>query len=114
MFVVGDGAMGPLRYSELGHRLELIPQTDPARLQPGESFELQLLYDREPLYGAKVIAYSEKAPANTVQSTTDEIGLARLRLQQPGNWIIRVVHVAGRQQMSSTLAFSLSQPGTGE
>jgi hypothetical protein len=118
--MVGDGALGPLRYSELGQRLEIIPQTDPALYQVGGVFELQLLIDREPLYGARVVAFPEHAPESGAQTTkTDEIGLARLRLGQPGRWIIKVVHeqecldcdAVADEQLISTLVLSLNQTG---
>ncbi len=78
--VVGEPDSGdPLRWSELGQTLEIVPQSDPVTLaRRGGTLEVQVLFDREPLAGTKVTAVPEAAPADGVRSaTTDEIGIVR-------------------------------------
>ena len=93
--VVGAAPEGdPLRWSELGQTLEIIPQTDPAILaRAGGTLEVQILFDREPLAGARVTAIPEAdSEAGPRSKITDEIGVVRFRLDRPGRWMIRVAH----------------------
>jgi hypothetical protein len=93
--VVGAAAEGdPLRWSELGQTLEIVPQSDPAILaRAGGTLEVQILFDREPLAGARVTAIPEVDSAAGARSKiTDEIGVVRFRLDRPGRWMVRVAH----------------------
>lgn len=93
--VVGEPDEGdPLRWSEVGQTLEIVPQSDPVTLaRRGGTLEVQVLFDREPLAGTKVTAVPEAAPAAGVRSaTTDEIGIVRFRLDRPGRWLVLVAH----------------------
>lgn len=82
---VNPGA--PLRYSELGQRLELVPQTDPVLLRREErKLEIQLLYEREPL--ADTVVTASRIGGGALTGKTDEIGLARFQLPTPGFWIV--------------------------
>jgi len=93
--VIGAASPGePLRWSEVGQRLELVPQSDPVELlAAGGELVLQALFEREPLAGVRVVAIPEAAPQEGARSAvTDEIGLARLRLDRPGWWLVRVRH----------------------
>lgn len=105
--VVGNApADDPLRYSEVGHRLEIIPQSDPVTLRKGAELELQVLFEREPLAGARVTALPEAAPREGLEAAiTDEIGLARLKLTRAGRWMVRVRHRPGGG--SGTIAATL-------
>jgi hypothetical protein len=95
VIVVGEPAAGdPLRWSELGQRLELVPQSDPVELLAGaNTLDIQVLFEREPLAGARVVAFPAAAPREGLRAAiTDEIGLVRLRLDHPGWWLVRVRH----------------------
>jgi len=102
----------PLRYSELGQRLEIVPQSDPVALaKGGRNLQLQILFDREPLAGVTVIARSQAAPGTALRAVTDEIGLLALPLDQGGPWMIRVTHAqrdarGAKERFSSTLALN--------
>ena len=57
--------------SELGQRLEIVPATDPvALLESGGTLEVQILFRREPLAGATVVAVADSlqrvAPASAL------------------------------------------------
>ena len=97
LVVVGKPEAGsPLRWSELGQRLEIVPQTDPVLLlERGGRLELQILFEREPLAGVRVHALPGSAPqGGGKRARTDEIGLTRFSLDRPGPWLIRVEHRA--------------------
>ncbi len=103
--VVGDRVpAGQLHFSEVGHRLEIVPQTDPIDLVAGGgSVEVQILFDREPLAGVTVSALpragGKQKPATT---RTDEIGLARLQIDRPGGWVVQVEHRTRCKNCGST------------
>jgi hypothetical protein len=109
--VVGSAPVDdPLRYSEVGHRLEIVPQSDPVILSRGAELEVQVLFEREPLAGARVTALPEAAPKDgLVAAITDEIGLARLKLTRSGRWMVRVRHRSGGESggPSGTIAATL-------
>jgi len=94
LVVVGDAApANPLRWSELGQRLEIVPQSDPVQLlRSGGQLEVQVLWEREPLVGVSVEALLRGGPRSGLKAVTDEIGVARFDLTMPGSWIIRVEH----------------------
>lgn len=106
VIIVGKAEPGdPLRWSEVGHRLEIVPQTDPVLLaHRGGDLEVQVLLEREPLAGVRVRAHPAAAPANgTRRAVTDEIGLATLKLDRPGPWMVRVEQ---RNGLSATLVLA--------
>jgi uncharacterized GH25 family protein len=117
LVVVGAAkAEDPVRYSEFGQRLEIVPQSDPAHLlRHGGSLEIQVLFEREPLAGARVVAIPQTSPQEGLEAAiTDEIGLATLKLGRPGWWMVRVRHrprgegaqTVERTQLSSTLVLA--------
>jgi hypothetical protein len=120
LVVVGaPGAGDPLRWSELGQRLELVPQSDPVELLAGASvLEVQVLFEREPLAGVRVAAVPASAPREGARSAvTDEIGLVTLTLDRPGWWLVRVAHrprggesrTAGGRELTATLMLAAGE-----
>ena len=98
LVIVGDAAASsPLRWSELGQRLEIVPQSDPVQLiRGGGELEVQVLWEREPLAGVSVEAVLRDGARQAAQvATTDEIGVVRFDLQRRGFWVICVEHDAG-------------------
>jgi len=113
LVVVGDAApANPLRWSELGQRLEIVPQSDPVQLlRGGGELEVQVLWEREPLAGVAVEALLRGgSPEATLTAITDEIGVVRFDLQEQGFWVIRVEFDAdsddGPVLASATLALT--------
>jgi len=95
LVVVGETAAGEKIWrSELGQRLEIVPQSDPALLvEQGGKFEVQILLDREPLPGATVAAAAEAAPAESYKrAMTDRLGHVSFDLDRPGRWLIHLAH----------------------
>jgi len=104
--VVGDAEPGhPLRFSETGQRLEIVPQTDPVELaRKGGTLEVQVLYEREPLAGIRLLALPKNAAADEhIVAITDEIGLARFELARPGLWLIEMAYKHEGARSRSTL-----------
>ncbi len=95
LLVVGEAAAGEKIWrSELGQRLEIVPQTDPVLLvEQGGKFEVQILLDREPLAGATVAAAAESAPAESYKrAMTGTLGHVSFDLDRPGRWLIHLAH----------------------
>lgn len=88
MLRVGDGSTGHDR--ALGLELELIPEKDPYSLEPGEALPLRLLYRGEPLDGALVVAMA--SPEARVAARTSG-GRVSLKLDRPGLWLVKAVHM---------------------
>jgi len=111
--VVGDAKPGhPLRYSELGQRLEIVPQTDPVLLaRNGGRLEIQVLYEREPLAGIGVLAWPKDEPAEgMVRAVTDEIGVATVDLNRGGIWLIQASYKTPETRSRSTLLLEAGRP----
>jgi hypothetical protein len=84
--------------SELGQRLEIVPETDPVALaRRGGSLEIQVLFDREPLAGAIVVAVAERAATESHRrEVTDMLGRTRFELDRPGRWLLYLAHRSPR------------------
>ncbi|MHC4831521.1 MAG: DUF4198 domain-containing protein [Planctomycetota bacterium] len=111
--VVGEAKPGhPLRYSELGQRLEIVPQTDPVLLaRDGGRLEVQVLYEREPLAGIRVIAMPRDEPVDGMQrAVTDEIGVTSLDLDRAGSWLIQVSYKGSETRSRATLILEAGRP----
>ena len=111
--VVGAAKPGhPLRYSELGQRLEIVPQTDPVLLaQEGGRLEVQVLYEREPLAGIGVLAMPKHdSVANAISKVTDEIGVTSFDLTRGGAWLIQVGYKTPEARSRATLVLQAGQP----
>ncbi len=82
----------------VGHELEIIPRRNPARLKRTDELTVQVLFRGKPLANARVAA----APAGMLKAgshhfpaaaRTDSSGLARLRLDRHGPWLVRMIHM---------------------
>jgi len=77
----------------LGYKIEIVPQRNPAALKPGQSLPLLVLYMGKPLKDVAVYAVYEGYKATKkgiypVNTKTDVNGIARLRLDRLGQWLI--------------------------
>jgi uncharacterized GH25 family protein len=111
--IVQVGRGGARAFSRaIGHALELVPATDPARLRVGDTLAVRLLYRGQPLAGAHLHAgaappgvtaatqQSEGTPADgsrerkDTSAVTGADGVARVPLAEPGLWNVRTLHAA--------------------
>jgi uncharacterized GH25 family protein len=90
---VGNGG-GSVFSKEIGHTLEIIPLSDPVNMGQGDYMQIQALYKGEPLSTEIYATYAgfstEGAWAYT--SKTDKTGKGRIRIVEPGVWIIKISH----------------------
>lgn len=90
---VGDG-LGKLDL-KVGHPLEIIPLTNPAELKAGDYLEVQVLWHGKP-YNDRIFAtymgFSTEKDVFAYTSKTDRQGMGRIRILQPGIWLIKAEH----------------------
>lgn len=92
---VGTGGPGFDRV--VGHRLELVPRTDPWRLRPGAELQLEARFENRPLPGATVVLYADATSTTTTKHVSDAAGLIRVPVSRTGLHIFSVEHsVASR------------------
>ena len=80
----------------IGQRLEILLENDPGRIEPNGKLAVKVLFEGNPLAGAKVFACrraGEDRPSYVVSAVTSAKGLAEFKLDQPGLWLVRTVHM---------------------
>jgi uncharacterized GH25 family protein len=77
----------------LGLRLELVPEANPYTLPGGGVLPARLLYEGKPLPGALVVAFTKDRPAAKVAARSDAQGRVALKLDRPGTWLVKAVHM---------------------
>lgn len=81
----------------LGHDLELVPLTDPAKARPGEALKVKVLFRGKPLAGAEVErgdAKSAVAEKDIPKFKTDAEGVAAVTIVKPGPHLLVIDHRA--------------------
>jgi hypothetical protein len=86
---------GPSRAATpVGHRLEIVPETDPLAIEAGGSeIAVLVLFEGEPLGGAVVFAAAAARPEEPLRALTHADGRCRFALDRPGRWMISLVHM---------------------
>ncbi len=89
----------------VGHRLEIVPVTNPAAARVGEDVTVRVLYDGQPLATPVYATHDGFTDTpNSYAYVTEtygegaESGLARVRITAPGLWMVRVQHTADAPQ----------------
>ena len=77
----------------LGLELELVAEKNPYALRPGEELPVRLLYRGKPLDGALLVAVPKGGADAKVSARSDRQGRAALRLDRPGLWLVKAVHM---------------------
>jgi uncharacterized GH25 family protein len=90
---VGAGAGSTGFDRVLGYPLELIPRTDPYGLALPGDLGLTLTFRGQPVAGVLVVAFTAEQPAQRLRARTDARGEVRLRLDRPGRWLVKAVHM---------------------
>lgn len=87
--IVRVGSAGDSTWKEpLGLALEIVPESDPTRLNTGGAFSIRLLWQGQPQPGLAVGA-AAAAPAKPTLVRTDGQGRASFTLDRPGPWLLR-------------------------
>lgn len=87
--------------TSLGQRLEIIPQSDPSLVRPGDELVVQVLFDGKPVSVESVMAtydgFSDAPNSYAYFTEPYGQGLARVKISTPGVWMIRTQHVLNKQ-----------------
>ena len=75
-----------------GLTLEIVPESNPYAMQPGDRLSFRLLFDGKPLEGALFMALNQADPNEPLHARSDSTGRAEFTLVRPGNWLIKAVH----------------------
>ncbi len=79
---------------KIGHRLEILPRTNPYTSSKGDRMAVSVLFEGKPLRGAQVAAYNRSGDdTQTQEARTDDQGRVQFLLDRSGNWLIRLVHM---------------------
>ena len=87
-----DAEGATLEKGALGHPLEIIPQVSPASLRAGDYFPVQLLLRGKPYQGklfATYMGFSTEKDVFAYTAKTDKEGMGKIRILQPGVWLIK-------------------------
>ena len=85
----------------LGHPIEFVPLSHPAKLKVGDTLALRLLFNEKPLSSAVVYASHEGLTdknekgfyKEALRALSDNTGVVTLPLEHPGHWYVRVIHI---------------------
>ncbi len=78
-----------------GQRLELIPQSNPAALRPGDTLRVRVLFAGQPLAGAKVRAWHRQGDKlTTLDAHTAADGEVSFALPLAGEWMLSTIRMA--------------------
>lgn len=76
-----------------GLPLELVPEKNPYALTGGGELPVRLLYQGKPLEDVLVIALQKGRAGEAASARTDWKGRVALRLDRPGAWLVKAVHM---------------------
>ena len=77
----------------LGHKLEIVPLSDPAGAGVGDYLGFRILFDNKPVAGEVLATYdgfADKANTYAYFTETDENDEAWVKITHPGTWMVRV------------------------
>ena len=113
---VGGGRTGA--DEPLGLPLELVAESNPYRLRPGEALAVQVLYRGAPLAGARVDAFALDGASPDVTAVSGADGRVRFLLPRSGGWAVATTHMveapvgsgADWESLWASLTFAIPGP----
>lgn len=107
---VADDSKDTTYRQPVGHPLEIIPLSNPCRWNVGDEVLVRVLRNGQPAAGLRVSCGHEGLPPHTyVQNViTDDDGVARIRLSQPGLWFVRTHTINAIERPGSAAEVSAS------
>lgn len=75
----------------LGYPAEIVPLTNPYRLEVGDDLRVRCLVDGRPVRGQTVFAGGERFEQRMVR--TDDAGVARFTIDRPGKWYVKFTNL---------------------
>jgi uncharacterized GH25 family protein len=94
ILIVGDEP-GKISTEAVGQSMEIIPQENPASLRAGDYLPVKVLLKGEPYSGkiyATYMGFSTESDVFAYTANTNQEGMGKIRILQPGIWMIKVEH----------------------
>ncbi|WP_164928847.1 DUF4198 domain-containing protein [Gloeobacter violaceus] len=90
----GDVRNDEIALRTLGKPIEIVPEQNPVNLQPGQNLGVRVLFEGKPLANRQIDALNTTSGKLVrLSARTDKEGRAGFRLDRPGPWIVRLVHM---------------------
>jgi hypothetical protein len=101
-FIEVAGGVPQKGYNQrVGHKLEIVPLSNPCGWKVGDNVKVRVLRDGQPASGLRISSGHEGLDKHTYveHATTDIDGAARFKLSSPGLWFFRThtIHTIGEQ-----------------
>jgi len=77
----------------LGFAIELVAERNPYMTRLGESLPVRLTYQNAALEGALIVAFNQRSPWHKLSARSDKDGRATFKLDEPGAWMVKAVHM---------------------
>lgn len=93
---VGDKMAGEVYKKILGQQLEIILLNNPYKIKTGDELKAQVLFEGKPFANKVVMAFHRDKSSGKVSEykvKTNKNGIARFKIENPGMWLIRLVHL---------------------
>ena len=91
----GEGA------DAVGHRIEIVPVTDPFAIGPRDDLVVRVLFESEPAPGLRVVGGIAGGPER-IEGVTNSAGELSLTIPEPGRWYVRTIHMIPAEDNSET------------
>jgi uncharacterized GH25 family protein len=93
LLVVG-GKRTSTWHKPLGHKLEIIPLSDPTVAKQNDTLQFRVLLDNNALANVQLAALGRQADKVTdIHTTTGKNGVGSLKLPHTGEWLVRLVYL---------------------
>ncbi len=75
-----------------GLTFEMVPQSNPFVLRPGDTLSLQALYKGKPIQGIQINTFTKQSEGRIQAVRTDLNGRATVSIDRAGRWLFAAVH----------------------
>jgi uncharacterized GH25 family protein len=78
----------------MGFPIEIVPEQNPYALKLGDNIRFKIMWNKKPLFGARVKVWNRKEGLTTLQNIyTEQNGTMETRISSKGMWMVQVVYM---------------------
>lgn len=78
----------------VGFPIEIVPEQNPYSLKLGDNIRFKILWNKKPLFGARVKVWNRKEGLTTLQNIyTEQNGTMETRISSKGLWLVQVIYM---------------------
>lgn len=78
----------------IGFPIEIVPEQNPYSLKIGDNIRFKILWNKKPLFGARVKVWNRKEGLTTLQNIyTEQNGTMETRISSKGLWLVQVIYM---------------------